>query len=891
MHLLAAFHDNGDVVFAHADTEMLALLAEEDIARTDQSAAVDGFHNVSAFQFLQRAHYELASLKQTLASLRTSTTSYVIQLREGVTYIAMSNTCAEALLQTQVLLLRDFILMFALPIVMASASPAARDMAALRMDRLMQTVMQQQHIDHSVLVQACEHIPIQEGRPWFERLLTECVGQLPAAGRPARAMLVAGPRILATWAAGGPFPAHDAFLLALVMQSIHAQPRIWSRNSSTEPDGSMTPMSEAVSRGSETATPMLPDLAEIGPSGWVPDGAQANGRRSRSSAPGSRLTSAHASALDLPALAPGNGLSSRQQSSLDLPALATGSGLSSRQQSSLDLPSLANGSGPGSRQYSSADLSSMALGAAEDAVPAGPGRLVVFLRDGDAVLQPFVLHHVEVDSVSLILLSHGLHGAVYEDVLAIRHYIRECYRLVADGRVAEQAERAGRSRAKHWVVVRGARELPDSTVNGVYLPTDDMLGGRTVYQHAALPLVLFFSVLKGAWCIAADTAATALKAHIEDTSLLPENAMGTWSTLSDTDDLQPDPKMAVCCVRSDGSVRNRDGRWARIREDDRFYCGGATVCTCKRACQACGSGPCNCSACALIKGSREHGATLAPPVSPAQERQARAEAALAALQNLLAAAERVQGAGLLEPGARETVATSTSALRPYLEGPPAWDELQDVLTHVDRSVVAAVACAVVEANWAALASESQAVTALQKLVRTRFGQDGQVAAKVARSLPLWSKPGLLHYVYVDRGEHRVHAPAIRSPQGADSYARDNLGGQRTLKEMVWDFYGYATGCLQRGYTTVMIRRGDFALSYFFWVENAAGPVPLSSAFTPPAGPRGPAFYQALAAQLGAGLACHELLLVNLALMPFDAIAQQAMTVVATIRGGGGQSKA
>eukprot|EP01119_Soliformovum_irregulare_P025989 TRINITY_DN9775_c0_g1_i1.p1 TRINITY_DN9775_c0_g1~~TRINITY_DN9775_c0_g1_i1.p1 ORF type:complete len:745 (-),score=195.48 TRINITY_DN9775_c0_g1_i1:57-2144(-) len=122
-------------------------------------------------------------------------------------------------------------------------------------------------------------------------------------------------------------------------------------------------------------------------------------------------------------------------------------------------------------------------------------------------------------------------------------------------------------------------------------------------------------------------------------------------------------------------------------------------------------------------------------------------------------------------------------------------------------------------------------------------------------------PGLIHFIFVDRSLNKIISPTIGQLHGQQCIPDEDTSLEmvKLLKKKVWEMCYQAQKYLQQGYSTMLIKAGDFQYSHRLWLEDSDGiEVQIEHNFSQLSIPINNSFYRDLVKRTPRATKCYEL---------------------------------
>ncbi|GAB1603937.1 hypothetical protein Ahia01_000675000 [Argonauta hians] len=171
----------------------------------------------------------------------------------------------------------------------------------------------------------------------------------------------------------------------------------------------------------------------------------------------------------------------------------------------------------------------------------------------------------------------------------------------------------------------------------------------------------------------------------------------------------------------------------------------------------------------------------------------------------------------------------------------------------------------------------------QKIYKELVDYKDYLIVKAERNIAITSYiqdfPGMVFFIFVDRTTNQVIAPALNIDPEDDP---ESYKATVFLKKKIWKAARFMQEKLSQGYTTVLLRDGDFYISYYLWFEdNSHNPLIVQQPYktlshTPPPGILCGNFYRQLIRQcfptvIPGSIHCMELICIHLGVVPTNLI--------------------
>lgn len=899
MRVIAAFRSSTDVWFLDYDEEFSSSCFNDFDQQPQDEEQREGaiFRKLNVFTAVTNSAINVDRLLQSCTTAKGN--SCAVRKLDGVVYLAISDVYTEHFLAQLLLTLRDLLYMFGFSQITRVHKQQWRYVG-----QLLRTAERLMSNETVFLFQGIEHV--SNNRSMFMKMLPEALAKVPSKTWGSHMLLLMGDKLLASWSRPGlpEMRPREMFILNIIFQDMLASlPSVPLAAAAAPPEPEF--QTPTTGRRNMIRTALFSARQEHD-AGQSPVYSQAP-----SPAPGAADRHEEDMGTPLPMSSP---------FSPDATA-----GLPSVPEGAVAEISVAE-STPRPRRYSTMDdmhearsnysSSYTSQAADQDHPPSGersadpempfvrrtyPDRLL-YLRTAAGIHLPFTLHTVELQpNVAVMVLTEGEHLGVCE---TLQGALRGVYRMLEV--IAEELDDSNRQQALsnhrelYCMAIRGSanQAAADAQINGDYTPLEQPVNGRIAYERTSKDLYLFFHSLTKAWCIGPELGNSNLAYGMVEAEVhTPDLIEKAWQTYDfDLEKYVDDKGLKIRCVRKDGWIRNRDGRWAQLSSGN-FYCGGPAVCSCGTCNGECGPlDGCNCASCKPLAGTSGFGESEFKMTQSQRMRDRRVDdmkrlfektkdfsmQLLVKLDKLIPADQH-----------RRLNMCLKHVSSAFAAGARFWTQMdssvEDLLKYL-REIVGSMIFTANQRDNNPQSPENMHVLQTELESKLEVFEDFfpmKLDCNVPPTFYLEQFPTLVFALYANRFTEVIKTMTLKPT--SDKPRALTPAHPLTIKELVWSLYARATRCLSQGYTTMLLRSGDFIFAYFCWFEDPTGlrltpadPKPLTSASD--TGFIHKDIVSAWFPQARPGsVMCYEVYAIYLSLVPLDFVAIECQKLVRLMR--------
>eukprot|EP00053_Salpingoeca_punica_P016775 m.159561 g.159561 ORF g.159561 m.159561 type:complete len:932 (+) comp17042_c0_seq1:20-2815(+) len=831
---------------------------------------------------------------------------YVVKQYEDFAYYGMSTTDGQHFVTTQLRLLHDLINMLYGPVtsMLKTEHVEERRHRWREISTLMDCVYEQRKKEQCFLVEATEQI--QPG----SQLLKECLESLEyplihieedmreirrgQAGRgDCHGMIFVGEKLLASYTPRGnrPLCSGDVFLVDLFLQYLMRAPR--ARPPAEGERQGESSNNSAANASSKSSYSSLPNQSHINLAGTSRD-------------VGDSLASSVLEDVHLDNTRPLSPAETAEQDGL-------GQGEQLEPQGTQSDAASINNDNDGYRTARSSvvfeeswvEVTKLSKTSSKPAVH--EHRRLLFLQTDDETYSPYIMMCARVQtSMTLVLLLEGRSRAVSQCVHTALSHARSILSISRQVRQLESAAEAA-SRLKDMIALIVRTEPPGQLpfIEGEYVPNSSICSddeydvferdGRDMYvYHVEDGWRIGTEVPEAAPSLEAETAAVQGEVKLQWEAVVKSQAnhpaaiRESWLVYREANQPPQEVRLRIHAVRGDGSVLNSVGRWSKRLTTGKYSC-GFDVPTEREQPEKCGAGmpPQFCEWCQeLAKAdlleliSREQRPSGVDPLVRAEyERLARVHGD--ALRDQINSLKTIGNPHInwsLLNRSQKTVADDLKRT------PVDWGNVMDHVESLSDKLRSSYGESIITSNSDSDFPEEKFFSQLWEHVYAKvcsFAEFFEAKRKVTINSYVDLFPGLAHFIYIDRTRDTVVAPCLMSKDPAKP---------RLFHDLVWDMYARAQDYLSKGYTTVMLRSGDFVFSYFLWFEDSEGrPLPVAKELPQVVESCGRNFYKKelvsylFPLEQVEMVRCFELYTIHFSLLPYNYIVRHCHELVKKLR--------